>query len=169
MPISYFDAVEQCLGELIQQFEQNQYYFYSEWDAKYFFYYLLASKEIFKEGYTTKDNKKTGLIHTEYPSISRLPVDIVVFDPKTLTNHPLKKQRVLCQIEMKLWKIRHYKPEREKNYRDRLRADTQARKYFVYLIRKPAYKDEFREDLLKHKEANESILIENKVAIVTKI
>lgn len=170
MDNEYLDTVEQCLGDLIQEFKQNPDFFYGEWDAKYYLYHLLTSREIFKARFQVKENISVGLVHAEYPAVSRFLVDLVVFDPRTLQDYPLGRQRVMCQIEMKsARKVARYDSQKEEDYRARLEADTKARKYFVYLIKNPAYKQEFREALLRNKEAAESILLENEMAIVTKI
>lgn len=82
------------------------------------------SKEPFQQNFLTKDKKPTGLIHTEYPSALRFNVDLVVLDPKNITDYKLKRQRVMCAIEIKFWRsTAHFNPEREKKLRDRLSED----------------------------------------------
>lgn len=170
MSMLYIETVEQCIKELVKKFEQNPHFFISESDVKCYIYHLLASKEIFQENFLTKDKKRTGLVHTEYPSLLRPFVDLVILDHRNIAKYALKRQRVICAVEIKLWSTAHFDSE-QKEVRERLRVDKQAYKFFVYLLKKPSWWQEFREELLENKEENENLFIEssNKQALVTRI
>jgi len=168
--MSYIEAVEQCIKELIQRFEQNPNLFTSESDVKCYLYHLLISKDTLQESFVTKDKKRTNLIHTEYPTLLRPLVDLVVLDPKNITKYALQRQRVMCTIEIKFWSTPHF-DEEQKKLRKSLVDENQAYKFFIYLLKKPSGWQDFREELAKNKEKNEHFFLESATnqAIVTKI
>jgi hypothetical protein len=172
--MSYIEIVEQCIKELIEKFEQDPHFFTSEWDFHCYLYHLLVSKETLQDNFISKDKKNTGLVHAEYSSILGYPVDLVIFDPKTIANYKLKEQRVMCQIEIKVWRsIARFNVENERQLRGRLGEDKQAHKFIIYfyLAKKPEYWQEFLADLRKLKEENENVFLESTTAqaLVTKI
>jgi len=164
MTDSYLEIVEQCIKELVEKFERKPFFFISESDVKCYLYYLLASKQALQRTLLTKDKKLTSIIHTEYLSALGLPVDLVIFDPNHVKNFTLKKQKVMCQIEIK-WRrstIRFNKKE-QKELRARLIEDRQAHKYFIYLYQanKQHYWQEFIKDFTKYKEASEEVFLKS--------
>ena len=174
MSISHIGIVEQCVRELIQKFEKNSNFFTSESDVKCWLYHLLVSKEPFQRSFLTKDRKYTGLVHSEYPSVLRFNVDLVIFDPENIGDYRLKRQRVLCQIEIKFWRsTAYFHVEDEKKLRDRLGEDKQAHKFIIYLYPRNdlSYWQGFKKDLLRHKEENEEMFLDSTVttALVTRI
>lgn len=172
--MSHIKIVEQCIKELIQKFEQNPYSFTSESDVKCWLYHLLVSREPFRGNFLTKNKKNTSLIHTEFPSVLRFNVDLVVLDPKNIADYTLKRQRVMCAIEIKFWRsTAHFNVKKEKELRDRLSGDKQAHKFIVYLYQRNvlSYWQEFKKGLLRHKEENEEMFLDSTVAtaLVTRI
>lgn len=161
------EIVEQCIKELIQKFEQNPYSFTSEWDVKCWLYHLLVSREPLRGNFLSKDKKNTSLIHTEYPSALGFNIDLVVLNPKNIADYTLKRQRVMCTIEIKFWRsTAHFNLKEEKELRDRLNGDKQAHKFIVYLYQRNdmSYWQEFKKSLLKHKEETEEMFLDSTLA-----
>lgn len=157
MSMLSIETVEQCIKELVQKFKENPNFFTSESDVKCYLYHLLISKEIFRGNFLTKDKKSTGLVHTEYPSFKKPFVDLVILDHRNVAQYRLKRQRVMCAVEIKFCSIAHFNVE-EREVRERLRADKQAYKFFIYLFKKPSGWQDFMDELLKNKEENEELL-----------
>ncbi|MDH5438971.1 MAG: hypothetical protein OEZ48_07290 [Candidatus Bathyarchaeota archaeon] len=172
--MSSIETVQQSIEELIEKFEGDPNFFTSEMDFHCYLYHLLVSKENLQRNFISKDEKNTGLVHAEYPSVLGFHVDLVVFEPKTIANYKLKEQRVMCQIEIKVWRsIARFNVENERQLRGRLGEDKQAHKFiiYLYLAKKPEYWQEFLADLRKLKGENEKIFLESTTAqaLVTKI
>jgi len=172
--MSCIEVVEQSIRELLQKFEESPDFFTSESDVKCWLYHMLVSKEPLQGSFLTRDTKDTSLVHSEYPSVLRFNVDLVIFDPKNIGVYTLKRQRVMCQIEIKFWRsIARFNFEREKNLRDRLSEDKQAHKYIIYLYPRNnlPYWQEFKKGLLEHSEKNEETFLDStvKTALVRRI
>ena len=166
MSMSHIEIVEQCIKELIQKFEQNPNFFTSESDVKCWLYHLLVSKGPLQGSFLTRDKKYTSLIHTEYPSVLRFNVDLVILDPKNIGDYTLKRQPVMCAIEIKFWRsTAHFNVKKEKKLRERLSEDKQAHKFIIYVYQRNdlSYWQEFKKDLLKHSEENEEMFLDSTV------
>lgn len=170
MDNSYIEIVEQCIEKLVERFEQNPHFFYSESDVKCYLYHLLALEDALQGNYLTRDKKQTCLVHTEYPSVYRYLVDLVVLNPENIANYTFKRQRAICAIEIKLWSNAVFNLEKEKQLRDRLSGDVQAYRYIIYLAKKESGWQEFKDYLSKYKKEDEEIFLESTTttALVTR-
>lgn len=104
-------TVESCIEELVKEFKNNPYWFYTEQAIHCCLYHLLVKKEEFRKPYPTADKKKTILLHKEYPTIklykrkpdkelrdkekgergARGHFDIVILDPEDIKKISVKK------------------------------------------------------------------------------
>ncbi len=165
------EAISRCIKGLVEKFEESPHFFYKESDSKCYLYHLLISEGQFKEWYNTKDEKKTCLVHTEYPSYGNLPIDLVILDPQGFDTRAFKKQRIACAIELKFWDSAGYDPDGERNLREKI-VGSGTISFIVYLARGNIDGwNFFKSKLGEFKAKNEEILLEStkRMALVTRI
>jgi len=165
----FWEAIHRCLHGLVKKWEESRYFFYKESDAKSYLYHLLISEERFQRNYATKDSKNTCLVHTEYPSSRRFPIDVAILDPHELNQRSFRRQKIACAIELKVWDSAGYDAKKERTIRDTIFDETTT-SFVIYLARGGNW-EYFRSKFPEFKMAQEEIYLESEkaMALVTRI
>lgn len=169
MEQSFWKAIHRCIYGLVKKFEESPYFFYKESDAKCYLYHLLVSEEQFKKYYKTMDGRNTCLVHTEYPSSSNLPIDLVVLDPHKFDKRRFRKQRIACAIELKVWDSAGYNADSERKIRETV-VESGTTSFIIYLARGGGW-GYFKSKFDEFKTTDEEIFLESTkvMALVTRI
>ena len=78
----YRRLIEDTIKTVINQFHRKPYNFFNEHEFHQYCYHVFYSKKQFSKQFKTKDEKKTNLLHPEYPTLARFSRERIELDPK---------------------------------------------------------------------------------------
>lgn len=79
---TYRPLIERTLRTLINQFHRKPCNFFNEHEFHQYCYHVFYGKKEFSRQFTSKDGKKTDILHPEYPTIERYSRQGIRLDPK---------------------------------------------------------------------------------------